>query len=168
MRTTHFLLRVFVILSFRCLLSPQALLFKPLPPPKKRLNKTVVEMEKIVIICLACMSLLLLLIEPSSSLQLIHLQIPLYQQDKVFLSRKLKFTDEVTVKQHESQDATLNTDQHKRLPSGKAKQKEESMKESGRQGRWIEGADASQFFTMDYTHVRRRRPIHNKSLPVAP
>ncbi|KAK3039784.1 hypothetical protein RJ639_027097, partial [Escallonia herrerae] len=32
---------------------------------------------------------------------------------------------------------------------------------------WAEGADASQHFTMDYSHVRRRRPIHNKSVPKA-
>ncbi|WOH13429.1 hypothetical protein DCAR_0832939 [Daucus carota subsp. sativus] len=34
---------------------------------------------------------------------------------------------------------------------------------------WVEeGSDSSQYFTMDYSRVRRRRPIHNKSLPVAP
>lgn len=33
---------------------------------------------------------------------------------------------------------------------------------------WKEGIDPSHFFTMDYSHIRRRRPIHNKSLPVAP
>ena len=40
----------------------------------------------------------------------------------------------------------------------------------GTRQEWVEGSDVnvSQFFTMDYSHVRRRRPIHNKSLPVAP
>ncbi|KAK1350197.1 hypothetical protein POM88_054720 [Heracleum sosnowskyi] len=35
---------------------------------------------------------------------------------------------------------------------------------------WVEaqGSDTSQYFTMDYSRVRRRRPIHNKSFPVAP
>lgn len=33
---------------------------------------------------------------------------------------------------------------------------------------WKEGmGDNSQFFTMDYTHVRRRRPIHNRFTPAA-
>ncbi|KAM6548296.1 hypothetical protein CsatB_019972 [Cannabis sativa] len=32
---------------------------------------------------------------------------------------------------------------------------------------WVEGSDTSgDYFTMDYTRVRRRRPIHNKSIPV--
>ncbi|XP_058193575.1 protein GOLVEN 6 isoform X2 [Rhododendron vialii] len=30
------------------------------------------------------------------------------------------------------------------------------------------GTEASQLFTMDYSHVRRRRPVNNKSLPVSP
>lgn len=33
---------------------------------------------------------------------------------------------------------------------------------------WVEGTDTSQYFTMDYSHVKRRRPIHNKALPVGP
>ncbi|CAI9756137.1 unnamed protein product [Fraxinus pennsylvanica] len=32
---------------------------------------------------------------------------------------------------------------------------------------WVEGAK-SEYFTMDYSLVRRRRPIHNKQGPVAP
>ncbi|KAF7123158.1 hypothetical protein RHSIM_Rhsim12G0071200 [Rhododendron simsii] len=37
-----------------------------------------------------------------------------------------------------------------------------------RQERAEGGTEASQLFTMDYSHVRRRRPINNKSLPVSP
>lgn len=34
---------------------------------------------------------------------------------------------------------------------------------------WMdEGADRSEFYTMDYSQVRRRRPVHNKSMPVGP
>lgn len=35
---------------------------------------------------------------------------------------------------------------------------------------WMDenGGDSSEFFTMDYSRVRRRRPIHNKGLPVGP
>ncbi|XP_042485410.1 uncharacterized protein LOC122065649 [Macadamia integrifolia] len=40
---------------------------------------------------------------------------------------------------------------------------------NGREGtrqRWIEGKDMWKFFTMDYNHIRRRRPIHNnKAIP---
>lgn len=43
------------------------------------------------------------------------------------------------------------------------------MRPGGTWREWVEaGGDTSQFFTMDYSHVRRRRPIHNKSLPLAP
>lgn len=34
----------------------------------------------------------------------------------------------------------------------------------GTRQEWIEGSDTThEFFTMDYSHVRRRWPIHNKS-----
>ncbi|XP_042500541.1 protein GOLVEN 6-like [Macadamia integrifolia] len=33
---------------------------------------------------------------------------------------------------------------------------------------WMERKDMWQFFTMDYSHVRRRQPVHNKSLPTKP
>ncbi|CAA2977492.1 Hypothetical predicted protein [Olea europaea subsp. europaea] len=33
---------------------------------------------------------------------------------------------------------------------------------------WVEGANKSEYYTMDYSWVRRRRPIHNKQVPVAP
>ncbi|XAR65318.1 hypothetical protein NMG60_11009403 [Bertholletia excelsa] len=49
---------------------------------------------------------------------------------------------------------------------------EGGTKAPGRRGtrqEWVEeGPDASLFFTMDYSKVRRRRPIHNKSIPVGP
>ncbi|KAI3503708.1 hypothetical protein L1887_32157 [Cichorium endivia] len=36
----------------------------------------------------------------------------------------------------------------------------------GTRQEWIEGSDPThEFFTMDYSHVRRRPPIHNKSSP---
>ena len=41
-------------------------------------------------------------------------------------------------------------------------------KKAGKREEWEEGEDATQYFTMDYSRVRRRRPIHNKSTPVAP
>lgn len=41
-------------------------------------------------------------------------------------------------------------------------------KDKGTWQEWIEGnKDTSEFFTMDYSHVKRRRPIHNKSVPIS-
>lgn len=53
---------------------------------------------------------------------------------------------------------------------GKPYDKEPGLRRGrgGTMKEWMEGADMSQFFTMDYSHVRRRRPIHNKSVPVGP
>ncbi|KAL9423537.1 hypothetical protein AB3S75_035595 [Citrus x aurantiifolia] len=46
--------------------------------------------------------------------------------------------------------------------------KEQGVKPGGgTRQEWVEGGDTSQYFTMDYSHVKRRRPIHNKSLPAA-
>ncbi|KAF9677268.1 hypothetical protein SADUNF_Sadunf08G0090300 [Salix dunnii] len=33
---------------------------------------------------------------------------------------------------------------------------------------WVKGTDTYHFFNMDYAPVRRRPPIHNKSLPAGP
>lgn len=38
----------------------------------------------------------------------------------------------------------------------------------GTRQEWMEEEDPSQYFTMDYNRVKRRRPIHNKKLPVGP
>ncbi|EEF47693.1 hypothetical protein RCOM_1466910 [Ricinus communis] len=78
-------------------------------------------------------------------------------------------TPEQQVKGHGGQVSTSNNKQKRDL-SGKAHHGEESMINASRGTRqeWAEGTDTSQFLTMDYSHVRRRRPIHNKSLPVGP
>ncbi|XP_074338627.1 uncharacterized protein LOC141676810 isoform X2 [Apium graveolens] len=52
-------------------------------------------------------------------------------------------------------------------PKNGAKKRQASI-ETWREWMEAEGSDTSQYFTMDYSRVRRRRPIHNKSLPVAP
>ncbi|KAL4363644.1 hypothetical protein GQ457_04G010720 [Hibiscus cannabinus] len=76
------------------------------------------------------------------------------------LPRKLRFSEEqafkgkVAVAQH-----SISSTKKKEAVSGKAKQKEQ-----GRRPEWGE----EDYFTMDYSHVRRRRPIHNKSLPLGP
>ncbi|XP_042020712.1 uncharacterized protein LOC121768311 [Salvia splendens] len=33
---------------------------------------------------------------------------------------------------------------------------------------WVESPNKSEYFTMDYSWVRRRRPIHNKHIPLIP
>lgn len=45
------------------------------------------------------------------------------------------------------------------------KEKESVQRSSGTRQEWMEGEDTSEFFTMDYSKVRRRLPIHNKSRP---
>jgi hypothetical protein len=50
--------------------------------------------------------------------------------------------------------------------------KEQAVVHGSRRSTWQEwmdeGADTSEFHTMDYSLVRRRRPVHNKSMPVGP
>ncbi|XP_039025536.1 probable root meristem growth factor 8 [Hibiscus syriacus] len=78
----------------------------------------------------------------------------------VVLPRKLRFTEEFAFKGNEAvaQHSISSTKKNEDVP-GKTKQKEH-----GRRQQWAEG----DYFTMDYPRVRRRRPIHNKSLPVGP
>jgi hypothetical protein len=55
--------------------------------------------------------------------------------------------------------------------TGKESKKKQNMEigNKGTRQEWMEEADdPSQYFTMDYTRVKRRRPIHNKKLPVGP
>ncbi|XP_061989876.1 uncharacterized protein LOC133708432 [Rosa rugosa] len=94
------------------------------------------------------------------------------------LPRKLRLTEiEATVVGQEGQDSAPN---HKKQPKQNVLaagtkpliHKEEEGVEvkhrssSGTWQEWMESndEDTSAFFTMDYSKVRRRRPIHNKSL----
>ncbi|KAJ7943293.1 hypothetical protein O6P43_032869 [Quillaja saponaria] len=85
------------------------------------------------------------------------------------LPRKLRFIEEV--KTSKGIDLTSNKKQKEDL-SGKKYPKKQSMMHGISKGTWPEWVEkdetTSQFFTMDYSHVKRRRPIHNKSMPVAP
>ncbi|XP_022725162.1 probable root meristem growth factor 8 [Durio zibethinus] len=86
------------------------------------------------------------------------------------LPRKLRFTEEVAVKGNEAQQSISNTKLKEDI-SGKAYPKERETKHGSRGTRqeWMEGGpDISQYFTTDYSHVRRRSPIHNKSLLLGP
>ncbi|KAM5567497.1 hypothetical protein ABKV19_015525 [Rosa sericea] len=95
------------------------------------------------------------------------------------LPRKLRLTEiEATVVGQEGQDSAPN---HKKQPNQNVlaagtkplihKEEEEGVEvkhrsSSGTWQEWMESddEDTSAFFTMDYSKVRRRRPIHNKSL----
>ncbi|CAN4124642.1 unnamed protein product [Withania somnifera] len=83
-------------------------------------------------------------------------------------SRKLKFNEQPNVKSSGNQMnlVPLNTAQQPSL-TGKEHEEEGAEMVPARKGtrqEWVEGKDTSDFFTMDYHWVRRRRPIHNKSV----
>ncbi|KAK1553312.1 hypothetical protein Q3G72_032614 [Acer saccharum] len=94
----------------------------------------------------------------------------------VQLPRKLRFTSEVTVNGHGETLLSHNKHKEEEVTPSSGKQYKEEEKvihgngngSKGTRQEWVEGTDTSQYFTMDYSHVKRRRPIHNKSLPVAP
>ncbi|KAJ8548048.1 hypothetical protein K7X08_021284 [Anisodus acutangulus] len=82
--------------------------------------------------------------------------------------RKLKFNEQTKVKSNgdEMNSVPINTAKQASL-TGKVHEPEGAKKGHSRKGtrqEWVEGKDTSGFFTMDYHWVRRRRPIHNKSI----
>ncbi|ESW25464.1 hypothetical protein PHAVU_003G038200 [Phaseolus vulgaris] len=135
-------------------------------------------MELLIIITLLSLSLSYL--PPTCSSQ-IPLQPSLHLQDdnigavstKLQLSlptvpRKLRFTEKV-----KEDGAATDLGPHKQEDSFAA-EKQYHRKQNmvlgnkGTRQEWMEVDDPSQYFTMDYARVRRRRPIHNKKLPVGP
>ncbi|KAL3501542.1 hypothetical protein ACH5RR_035991, partial [Cinchona calisaya] len=79
-------------------------------------------------------------------------------------ARKLKLhDDEANVKTVGNKHYIPYNMQEEALPD-KLHHKEAKMVHArkGTRQEWMEGADTSQFFTMDYVPVRRRRPINNK------
>ncbi|KAF5745341.1 hypothetical protein HS088_TW07G00925 [Tripterygium wilfordii] len=133
-------------------------------------------MEFILTTTLSIVSLLLSL-HTSAALQNVEplsLDEQAYNQLQVLLPklpRKLLHEEVLTDPKYGFQDTILYKQQKKDI-SGKHKPGEQKAMMHGSKGtwkEWMEGStDASHFFTMDYTHVKRRRPIHNKSLPVSP
>ncbi|XP_054791932.1 protein GOLVEN 6-like [Prosopis cineraria] len=119
----------------------------------------------------------------SGSLQLPLMKPPLqYQVNSHYLSlpqifpRKLMNTER-QIKEHDEESTHGASKQNdKENLSGKEQEKEQKMKvvrkkkkkNKGTRQEWVEGEDPSQYMTMDYSRVRRRRPIHNKNIPVAP
>ncbi|QHO42360.1 uncharacterized protein LOC107489602 [Arachis duranensis] len=90
--------------------------------------------------------------------------------------RKLRFTDE-KVEEYDDEvvvrDNNIASHEQKgSLAAGKQHNRNQNMVlgSKGTRQEWTEirSDDSSQYFTMDYARVRRRRPIHNKKLPVGP
>nr|XP_034911910.1 probable root meristem growth factor 8 [Populus alba] len=140
-------------------------------------------MDLVAIVTALCICLSILLTTPSAAME-IHEKQSSQQHaaadDRIKLSvptvlpRKLRvlLDQEVAVKSYAARSSTsLNKQKGDNAP-GKAYHKEQNGVHGGRPAgtwrEWVEGTDTSHFFTMDYTQVRRRRPIHNKSLPVGP
>ncbi|XP_035540198.1 probable root meristem growth factor 8 [Juglans regia] len=85
------------------------------------------------------------------------------------LPRKLRLSE--AVKEHGSHDLqshNINRQLEGYVITGKSYAGKEEVEVHGQE--WVEGAesDTSQILTMDYSPVRKRRPIHNKSMPVGP
>ncbi|XP_047169561.1 uncharacterized protein LOC124838087 [Vigna umbellata] len=82
--------------------------------------------------------------------------------------RKLRFTEKV--KEDEKARDLGPQKQDDSFAAEKQYHRKQNMVlgNKGTRQEWMEVDDPSQYFTMDYTRVRRRRPIHNKKVPVGP
>ncbi|XP_019257919.1 PREDICTED: uncharacterized protein LOC109236163 isoform X2 [Nicotiana attenuata] len=83
--------------------------------------------------------------------------------------RKLKLNEQPNVKSKGDPNhlVPFNTAKQALLPGKEHEQDQAAIMVHARKGtrqEWVEGKDTSDFFTMDYHWVRRRRPIHNKSI----
>ncbi|WJX57964.1 hypothetical protein P8452_43468 [Trifolium repens] len=92
-----------------------------------------------------------------------QLSLPTMHRKLRIFTKKIKESDEARdFVSHKEKDSLLG---------GKESKKKQNMEvgNKGTRQEWMEEADdPSQYFTMDYTRVKRRRPIHNKKLPVGP
>ncbi|XP_028761902.1 probable root meristem growth factor 8 [Neltuma alba] len=133
-------------------------------------------MELVMIITVLSIFFSGLLPHCSASPQLPLMKPPLQYQvngHQLFLPpfpRKLMSTEQQVKKLEATLDASRKDDKEN-FP-GKEEEREQKTKvvgkKKGTREEWEEGDDPSQYFTMDYSRVRRRRPIHNKNIPVAP
>ncbi|XP_047965559.1 protein GOLVEN 6-like [Salvia hispanica] len=95
-----------------------------------------------------------------------------YGQQKLLVSlpRKLKLLEVANVESSAYNGIMLR----KRLLEGSAgkkrigKEEEVMTTKRGTWREWVESPNKSEYFTMDYSWVRRRRPIHNKQIPLIP
>lgn len=130
-------------------------------------------MGLIVMAILCCVSLLILFI-PSASSHHLDQASPLQatkavHSPRLVLGRKFKMLEEARVDEkveaHGFQVAKQK-DNHKENVSGHSYKREEKGMNlnSGKGRKWVNVADmSSQVFTMDYAHLKRRRPVHNMS-----
>ncbi|KAI3729622.1 hypothetical protein L6452_18283 [Arctium lappa] len=129
----------------------------------------------IVIVTMLCVTLSLLLTINASSLHTHQLQASIelakehHQLDQPALPRKLMVNKKV--EGYEAHDLVSYNEQNK-ASSDESHKKGETEEvvmvhaAKGTRQEWIERSDPThEFFTMDYSHIRRRRPIHNKSFP---
>ncbi|KAH7839143.1 hypothetical protein Vadar_000373 [Vaccinium darrowii] len=130
-------------------------------------------MELKLISLTLCISLSVML-TPSASQQVhgqsSHNQGQDFPVSVVTLPRKLRLLEEVKVNGGVKEDLS-SYNKLRGSFSGKQHRKESGSvhaRGSGTMQEWMEEIDPSHYFSMDYSHVKRRRPIHNKSLPVDP
>ncbi|KAL1556602.1 hypothetical protein AAHA92_12200 [Salvia divinorum] len=87
---------------------------------------------------------------------------PYGKQPQLSLPRKVKLREVVDVKSSAYKDIMLQ----KKLFEDKKIAKEDVMaRKRGTWREWVESPNKSEYFTMDYSWVRRRRPIHNNQMP---
>ncbi|XP_010261136.1 PREDICTED: probable root meristem growth factor 8 [Nelumbo nucifera] len=126
----------------------------------------------LIVITMLCFVLLTLTTACASLQAQLHSLHPQDQDPGLLLTklpRKLRLLEEPMVqRRYMVEDFIADYKQKGALLSGKINTVGVRVRD-GRQGtrqKWVEGAEAWQFFTMDYARVRRRRPIHNKAVPV--
>ncbi|KAL2349099.1 hypothetical protein Fmac_003099 [Flemingia macrophylla] len=137
-------------------------------------------MEFIIIITLIIFSFSSLL--PASSSSQIQFEHPLIlnsiligaidtnmQLSLPTVPRKLRFNEKVK-EDDEAKDHASHEQENSFAAEGKQYDRKQNMVhgKKGTRQEWMKVDDPSQYFTMDYSQVRRRRPIHNKKLPVGP
>ncbi|CAK9316784.1 unnamed protein product [Citrullus colocynthis] len=129
-------------------------------------------MGLIVMAILYCVSLLIVFI-PSASSHHLDQASPLQankavNSPRLVLGRKFKMLEarvDEKVEAHGFQVAKQKDNQKENVSGQSYKREEKGMNlNSGKGGKWVNVADmSSQVFTMDYAHLKRRRPVHNMS-----
>ncbi|XP_056166214.1 uncharacterized protein LOC115666024 isoform X2 [Syzygium oleosum] len=133
----------------------------------------------VVSVRLCILSLSMLILTSSYAPHQVHALLSVQQAQEAHLlsplnsPRKLRLFEQVTIKGRDDEVSTAAQRQKEDRSGGVGVHGSEPSTMHGKDKRgtwreWAEGTDPTQYFTMDYSNVRRRRPIHNKSLPVGP
>ncbi|PIA57635.1 hypothetical protein AQUCO_00600393v1 [Aquilegia coerulea] len=83
------------------------------------------------------------------------------------LPRKLGLMKDSIVNTYASETFIPDINKKGTLPGRPQATRLELDGKRGTRQKWVD-AHMWQYFTMDYSHVRRRRPVHNKSRPIRP